>query len=851
MPQARYNLLNMSVKESISRLIALFTHSTSHAYTNISDASARVSAVMTTVKKKTNKHAGSAVPAGQSSITDIDVSNELSASFLEYAMSVIVARALPDVRDGLKPVHRRILYSLYSQNIKPNSPYKKCARVVGDTMGKYHPHGDSAIYEALVRLAQSWSMRLPLVDGHGNFGSLDDGPAASRYTECRMSYPALSLVDELYEDTVNMRPNYDGNETEPEVLPAAFPNLLVNGSTGIAVGMATNMPPHNIGEVIEGLIALLDDKNLSLYDLMKYIPGPDLPSGGIIFGLEGIKEAYITGRGSFTMRAVVEIEELSGKRKSIVVKELPYTVGPEKVVARIKELVSSKKLLGISDIKDYSDRKSGLRLVIECKNGFNPNSVLSDLYKLTPLQENFAINNVALVNGAPETLGLLALCHHYLNHRTNVVKRRSQYRLAKCQAREHILKGLLVALVNIDAIVKLIRSSENSGSARVSLMKKYKLSEVQAEAILEMALRRLTSLEVNKIEAEIKELEKSIEDLLKILGSDKVLKKLVAAELSALSKSYSTPRRSTLTNITNETASEPKEEPASDEPCIVALSAGGLVARFDITDNGKTSKLTKHDLYTSIVRTNTNSTIGLVTSKGTLHRVKVSDIPVFTTSSKGIKASLVFTTETGDSLVGLLDVSPDRYILIGTTQGNIKKTETSELPSRLDARAIINLKDKELVANVYSIAKLEDSKHDVTFVTSDAQLIRFSAQTVSPKGIGAGSMTGIKLSADCRVVNFSILDHRKPAYVVTVSDAGAIKVSDAGAYPIVNRGGKGVRCMKLRTNESGVTLACVNADLPIGLSHGGSIVKYPSEIVKRDGSGSSLEHGIELLVYAR
>lgn len=823
---------------------------------------------MSSVKKKSpkapsvgkapvvSKGGKSAKPSGSfasnpldDSITDIDVSSELSASFLEYAMSVIVARALPDVRDGLKPVHRRILYSLYSQGIKPNSPYKKCARVVGDTMGKYHPHGDSAIYEALVRLAQSWSMRLPLVDGHGNFGSLDDGPAASRYTECRMSYPSLSLVDEIYEDTVTMRPNYDGNEIEPEVLPAAFPNLLVNGSTGIAVGMATNMPPHNIGEVIEGLVALLDNRKLSLHELMEYIPGPDLPSGGIIMGVDGITEAYATGRGSFVMRAVVDIEDLSSRKKALVVRELPYTVGPEKVVARIKELVSAKKLLGIADIKDYSDRKSGLRLVIECKNGFDPRAVLEDLYRLTPLQEAFAVNNVALVNGSPETLGLLALCNHYLSHRIDVVRKRSQYRLAKCQAREHILKGLLIALENIDAVVKTIRASENAAQARISLVKKYKLSEVQAEAILEMALRRLTGLEVSKIKEELRELADAIKNLLDILGSDKVLRKLVATELKALAKTYGTPRRSVLMSSVLPTLGGLPSVKTEDSPCVVMLSSSSLVSLGD--GSVPPVKVSKSDLYEALVSTTTGSSVGIISAKGLLHRVPVGSLPVFSPSSKGIKAASMFELSPADQVRSLLDTRPGRYIVLGTSAGNVKKLATDDLPTRFDARQVVSLAPGETVIAACSIAVADDGRYDTVFVTSDAQLIRFSVQGVPSKGVSAGTVRGMGLSAGAHVVHFALFDHREPAFVVTVSDGGSVKVSDLHTYPVVNRGGKGVRGMNLRKSESGVTVAHVSRTLPVGVSHGGSMVRYPVEVVKRDASGSPTDTVIERFLHPR
>lgn len=479
-------------------------------------------------------------------IIDIDVSDEMRDSFLEYAYSVIYARALPDARDGLKPVQRRILFQMNEMGLRPDRGHVKSARVVGEVMGKLHPHGDSAIYDALVRMAQPFSFRLALIDGQGNFGSLDDGPAAMRYTECRLTAAALSLTESLDEDVVDFRANYDGREVEPSVLPAAFPNLLVNGASGIAVGMATNMPPHNLGEVIDALRFYIENPKATLDDLMKYIPGPDLPSGGEILDLENIKEAYLTGRGTFKMRARATIETVTSRKKGIVITELPFNVGAERIVDRIKSLVESKKLKGISRVIDLTDGEKGLRLVIEVKSTHDPDELLADLYRLTPMEESFSINSVALVDGRPRTLGLAELLQVYLKHRLQVVTRRSEFRLKKAQERLHLVDGLLLAIVDIDKVIKIIRGSEDSATAREKLIKTFKLSEIQANYILDMPLRRLTKTSKIELENEQKELNQTITDLKGILASDKKLKKIVSDELAVVGEKYATERRTKL-----------------------------------------------------------------------------------------------------------------------------------------------------------------------------------------------------------------------------------------------------------------------------------------------------------------
>ncbi len=497
-----------------------------------------------------------ALPLNPEKITDIDVSAEMRGSFLEYAYSVIYSRALPDARDGLKPVQRRILYQMNEMGLRPEKGHVKSARVVGEVMGRLHPHGDGAIYDALVRMAQPFSLRLSLIDGQGNFGSLDDGPAAMRYTECKLAPAALGLTASIDEDVVDFKTNYDGREVEPEVLPAAFPNLLVNGATGIAVGMATNMPPHNLGEVVSALLALIDDPAIKPKELMKLIPGPDLPGGGKVMVGEGIKEAYLTGRGAFKMRATVQLESVKAKKQGIIVTELPFNVGAEKVIERMKDLIESKKLQGISRVIDLTDGEKGLRLVIEVKNGHEPQKVLDDLYRLTPMEESFAINNVALVEGRPRTLSLKEMLEVYLEHRIDVVKRRSKFRLEKATDRLHLVEGMLLAIIDIDKVIKIIRASDDAAQAKKDLMQGFKLSDIQTTYILEMPLRRLTKTSKIELQTEQKSLIDSITELKSILGSTPKLRKSVADELAAVAKHFATPRRSMLVSESGKIISE-------------------------------------------------------------------------------------------------------------------------------------------------------------------------------------------------------------------------------------------------------------------------------------------------------
>ena len=525
----------------------------------------------------------------EENIVDIDVAEEMRGSYLEYAYSVIYSRALPDARDGLKPVQRRILYQMNEMGLRPDRSHVKCARVVGEVMGRLHPHGDSAIYDALARMAQPWAMRLPLVDGHGNFGSLggDDAPAAMRYTEARLTAAAMEMVASIDEETVDFIPNYDGSEQQPDVLPAGIPNLLVNGTAGIAVGMATNMAPHNLGEVIAAARFLIKHPDASLDALMRYVPGPDLPTGGRIVGLDGIREAYETGRGIFRTRATASVEQLTPRRSGIVVTELPYSVGPEKVMTRIKDLVQAKKLNGIADLKDLTDRHRGLHLVIEVRSGFNPEAVLAELYRLTPMEETFGINNVALVDGQPRVLGLRELLEIFVAHRLDVVRRRTEYRRRKRSERLHLVDGLLVALLNIDEVIQVIRSSDNAAAAKTRLMDIFELSEIQAQYILDTPLRRLTRYDRLELEREQDELRAEIASLTAILESDEQLREVVGGELAEVAKRFGTPRRTVLLEGGSEAAAVaavPLE--VADDPCVVLMSATGLVARVAVCVGG-------------------------------------------------------------------------------------------------------------------------------------------------------------------------------------------------------------------------------------------------------------------------
>lgn len=783
-------------------------------------------------------------------IIDVDVSSEMESSFLEYAYSVIYARALPDARDGLKPVQRRILYSMDDMGIRPDKSHVKSARVVGEVMGKLHPHGDTAIYDALVRTAQSWSMRLPLVDGHGNFGSLDAGPAAMRYTECRMAPSALAMTGGLDEDTVDFKPNYDGKQDEPSVLPSAFPNLLVNGATGIAVGMATNMPPHNLAEVVQGLRHLIKHPDANLPELMRFIPGPDLPTGGKIIGLDGIADAYATGRGTFKIRATARIEQVTPRRKGIVVTELPYAVGPEKIIEQVKTLVQNKKLTGIADIKDLSDINNHTRLVIEVKNGINPEAILQQLYKSTKLEDSFGINNVALVEGQPRTLGLKELMEVYLAHRFDVTLRRTQFRLGKATDRLHIVEGRLLAIVDIDDVIAIIRSSDDAGQARERLMDAFELTEVQANDILDIPLRRLTRFSVIELEKERDELNETIKALTEIIENHEVLSDLVSSELVAVAKTYGDPRRTVLLASSGEVTSSsatPLEVP--DEPCWVMMGSAGLMARMDTADEISIGGgRAQHDVIISAIRTTSHADFGVITNHGRLIKARAIELPtvVPTASSPNLKggsrAGELYAFEKGEKPIGLTSLREDSLgLALGTRNGVVKRVNPEVLNK--DSWEVIRLDDKdELVGAV----ELTDASHHLVFVASDAQMLHFPASLVRPQGRSGGGVAGIKLGKDAKAIWFGATP-TQDAVVVTVSgssdaipgtEVGSVKVTSFDEYPAKGRATGGVRCHRFLRGEDALVLGWVGPDPAVAAAGSGAAIDLPPATGRRDGSGT-------------
>ncbi|MFJ1929191.1 MULTISPECIES: DNA topoisomerase (ATP-hydrolyzing) subunit A [unclassified Streptomyces] len=795
-------------------------------------------------------------------ILDIDVVDEMQGSFLEYAYSVIYSRALPDARDGLKPVHRRIVYQMNEMGLRPDRGYVKCARVVGEVMGKLHPHGDASIYDALVRMAQPFSMRLPLVDGHGNFGSLgnDDPPAAMRYTECRMADATSLMTESIDEDTVAFQSNYDGQEQEPVVLPAAYPNLLVNGTTGIAVGMATNMPPHNLGEVIAAARHLIKHPGADLDTLMRFVPGPDLPTGGRIVGLGGIKDAYAKGRGSFKIRATVAVENVTARRKGLVVTELPFSVGPEKVIAKIKDLVSAKKLQGIADVKDLTDRAHGLRLVIEVKNGFVPEAVLEQLYKLTPMEESFGINNVALVDGQPLTLGLKELLEVYLDHRFDVVRRRSEFRRTKRRNRLHLVEGLLVALIDIDEVIRLIRSSDNSAQAKDRLIDRFSLSEVQTQYILDTPLRRLTRFDRVELESERDRLNAEIGELTAILESDPELRKLVSTELAAVAKKFGTDRRTVLLESAgSQIAAVPLE--VADDPCRVLLSSTGLLARTangDPIASAEDAKRAKHDVIVSSVPATARGDIGVVTSTGRLMRLAVIDLPQLPDThaapnlSGGAMVAEFLTLEADEEVVCLttLDES-SQGLAIGTLQGVVKRV-VPDYPANKDELEVITLKDGDRIVGA---VELRTGEEDLVFITSDAQLLRYPAAQVRPQGRPAGGMAGVKLTEGAEVLSFAAVDPASDAVVFTVAGShGTLddsvltcKLTPFDQYPRKGRATGGVRCQRFLKGEDVLTFAWAGPTPARAAQKNGAPATLPAPDPRRDGSGTPLESPVAVI----
>jgi DNA gyrase subunit A len=780
-------------------------------------------------------------------IIDTDITDEMSSSYIEYAYSVIYSRAIPDARDGLKPVQRRTLYTMDDLNLRHDRGHVKSARVVGEVMGRLHPHGDGAIYDALVRLVQPWSMRLPLIDGHGNFGSPDDPPAAMRYTECRMDPAAEAMTASIDEETVDFRPNYDGRETEPSVLPAALPNLLVNGASGIAVGMATNIAPHNLVEVVQALRHLIDHPAADLDDLMKFVPGPDLPTGGKIVGLDGIRDAYATGNGSFRMRATARIENVTPRRRGIVVTELPYNVGPEKVIEAIKKLVQSKKLAGISDIKNLTDRHKGLNLVIEVKSSINPDALLDQLYRHTPMETSFGINAVALVDGQPRTLGLHEMLTVFLEHRYDVVRRRTAFRRRKAAERLHLVDGLLIAILDIDEVIQLIRASDDRGQARDRLTSVFDLDELQADYILDLQLGRLTKFSRIELEKESEQLRATIDELDAILADDALLRSVVGDELDEIAQQFGTPRRTVLLEAAGQavTAAAPLE--VADDPCWVLLSATGLLARTtDDAPFGEIGRRSKHDTVVAAVRATARGQVGLVTSGGTVRRLSVVEIPSIpqTSSAPHLQGGVPLREllHLDDRPLTLMTFDDGPGLALGTRAGVVKRVRPDHLSNR-DEWDLITLADGD---EVVGAAPLVTGDEQLAFVTSDAQLLRFDASAVRPQGRSGGGVAGVKLADGVKAVAFGVVRDVDTAHVVSVAGStdalpgtqtGSVKVSPLAIYPAKGRATGGVRCQRLLKGEDGLILAWVGDGSPIGCATSGSPVELPAPTERRDGSG--------------
>ena len=785
-------------------------------------------------------------------VVDIDVAAEMQGSFLEYAYSVIYSRALPDARDGLKPVQRRILYQMAEMGLRPEKGHVKSARVVGEVMGKLHPHGDSAIYDAMVRMAQDFSMRMTLIDGHGNFGSLDSGPAAMRYSEARLAASAMAIVAECDEDTVDFGSNYDGQLKEPIVLPAAFPNLLVNGATGIAVGMATNMAPHNLGEVVAATRHLIAHPKSTVDELMEFMPGPDFPCGGKIIGLDGIREAYETGRGSFRTRATARIENVTPKRRGIVVTELPYLVGPEKIVEKIADLVKSKKILGISDVIDLTDGQNGTRVVIEIKNGFNAEAVLEELYRLTPMEESFAINAVALVNGKPQTLGIKQLLEVYIEHRLEVIRRRSTYRRNRAADRLHLVEGLLVAILDIDEVIQVIRASDDTAAARARLMTVFELSEIQTNYILEMPLRRLTKFSRIELESEQVDLNETIATLQELLDDEKKLRKAVSGELEEAAKTFATPRRTILLESQGVRPAALQME-VSDDPCRIVLSSTGLIARTPdaepLSDRIWGAQRSRHDLIIDEMETTALGEYGLITSHGRLHRLKSIDLPTIpsrsTSLAGGAPLAEIIRLEKGERVLSLTTLSEEgEGIALATAQGVIKRVQP-ELLTNKDVWEIISLKDGD---EVVGARQLVTGKEEFFFVTTGAQLLHFPASLVRPQGRNAGGMAGISLSGNDKVCYFEALTPGKNTIVATIASSsvalpgtsGSLKLSALSEFPGKGRATGGVRCQKFLKGEDEIAVAWVgNTPMRAGAANGAPI-ECDLPLSKRDASGVAL-----------
>jgi DNA gyrase subunit A len=741
-------------------------------------------------------------------IRTVEIEEEVQRSYLDYAMSVIVGRALPDVRDGLKPVHRRILWGMYGLGLRPGTPHKKCARVVGEVMGNYHPHGDMAIYDALARMAQDFSMRHPLVDGHGNFGSADgDPPGAQRYTECRLSPLAMELLRDIGEETVDIIPNYDGEEVEPAVLPARFPNLLVNGSTGIAVGMATNIPPHNLGEVIDAVIAMMERPEIGSAELAEIVRGPDFPGGGMILGRAGIREAYETGRGTVRVRARSEVEETK-RGTRIVITELPYMVSGDRLIEKVAELANAKKITGVSGGRNETNRK-GTRIVIELKRDAIPQVVLNNLYKFTQLQDSFGINMLALVDGVPRTLPLRDVLRHYLEHQVEVITRRTGYRLRKAEERMHVLRGLLVALDHLDEVITLIRQAPSADEARGRLMAQYQLSEIQANAILDMMLRRLAALERNKIKEEAAELGKTIEELNATLKSPAKVKRIIRDDLVAVKEKFANARR---TEIVAEEGAFNVEDLIADEDVVITITRSGYVKRvkssiYKTQGRGGRgvigAKPKEGDIVEHMLTTTNHAFVMIFSNRGKVYRIKAHEIPEKDRTARGISIRnlLPFTPEESvAAVIDTTDFETHKYLVIATRKGIIKKTAFNAYDSsRRDGIIAIHLRGDDSVETV----KATSGRDELIMVSQKGMAIRFNESDVRPMGRTAGGVIGMRIGPDDEMVSFDVADPNAELLIIT--DTGYGKRTLLDKYPIQRRGGRGVKTAKL-TDRRGMIM---------------------------------------------
>ena len=779
----------------------------------------------------------------ESRITNVNLGETMRKSFLEYAMSVIVARALPDVRDGLKPVQRRILYGMNELGVTPDKPYKKSARIVGDVMGKYHPHGDSSIYEGLVRMAQDFSYRYMLVDGHGNFGSVDgDGAAAMRYTEARMSKIAVEMLRDINKDTIDFQDNYDGTEKEPVVLPARFPNLLVNGATGIAVGMTTNIPPHNLSETISALHVLMDHPDATTADLMQALPGPDFPPGGVVMGKSGIRHAYETGRGTIVLRGKVDVQTEKSGRERIVITEIPYMVNKAKMVERIADLVHEKKIDGIVTLRDESDR-DGMRIVIDVRRDASASVILNNLYKLTPLQTGFSFNMVAIVNGAPKVLSLKQILQYYLDHQENVIRRRTQYDLKKAKAREHILEGLRIALDHIDEIITIIRSSETGDKAKVILMDKFNLSDKQSQAILDMRLVRLTGLERDKVESEYKDVEAAIADYTDILAKPERVHQIIYDELLDIQKKFGDKRRTEL--LVGEVLSLEDEDLIEQEDVVITLSHNGYVKRL-ATSEFKTQNrggrgiqgMNVHDddFVEHLISTSTHDVLLFFTNKGKVYRSKGYEIPEYSRTAKGIPIINLLGVGAGEKIQTVINVhegdNDDRYLFFVTQNGVVKRTPVKEFANiRSNGLIALNLKDQDELNNVI----LTSGQDNILIGTHLGYSVAFKEQDVRSMGRTATGVRGIRLRDHDYVVGSDIL--KPDSEVFVISEKGYGKRTAAKEYPIKGRGGKGIKTANITEKNgplAGVTTVDGTEDILV-MTDSGVMIRFNIQNVSQTG----------------